>query len=274
MTCLPRSGGCEKPLTDAFVNHLNDAEGACFVHRSCLDIVDRRNPQPEALYVDSGRNIQLVIERKSISSPADFAHRHSNDHFVSDLFEDGLKGIPFDDLYEISLPMLISGTQPQLRAFVLAAVQSIRSHWPIAEGMVLRSPPGKRWWTYRRVPEWNKLDDAPSKGLQFTWSELPTSNRDYIDAANLPQHVTSALQHIYSNCVKKFVPYSNARRILVLDPHGNLRYQGVEWWRDVFSVLPPPTEIDEVWSGMFDWVAENSEGWIFERLHRQNRVIA
>jgi hypothetical protein len=249
------------------VNHLNDAEGSHFVHRACLDIADRQNPQPEALYVDSEHSIQLVIERKSISSPADFAHRHSNDHFVSDLFEEGLKGLPFDGLYEVSLPMLISGTQTQLRAFVQAAIQSIRTHWPIAEGMVLSSRPGRRWWSYRRIPEWNKLDEAPSKGLQFTWSEPPTSQPDYIDAANLPQHVTSALEIIYSSCVTKFATYSDARRILVLDPHGNLRHQGMEWWRDALSFLPPPPEIDEIWLGMFDWVAENSEGWIFERLH-------
>jgi hypothetical protein len=51
------------------------------------------------LYVDSERNVQLVIERKSISSPADYAQRHSNDHFVSDLFEEELKDLALDDLY-------------------------------------------------------------------------------------------------------------------------------------------------------------------------------
>ncbi len=224
--------------------------------------------------MDSGNNIELVIERKSISSPVDFVHRHSNDHFVSELFEAKLKDLPFDDLYEIGLPMLISGTQPQLRAFVLAAVQSIRSHWPIAEGMVLKSRPGKRWWSYKRVPEWNRLDGAPSKGLQFTWSEPPTSQPDCIDAANPPQHIAFALQNIYSSCVKKFATYPNARRILVLDPYGELRYQNADWWRDLFSVLPPPTEIEEIWSGMFDWITEKSEGWTFERLHCQNDVIA
>jgi hypothetical protein len=140
--------------------------------------------------------------------------------------------------------------------------------------MVLKSRPGRRWWSYRRVPEWDRLDEAPRKGLQFTWSEPPTSQPECIDAANPPQHVNSALQNIYSSCVRKFAPYSDARRILVIDPYGDLRYQNVEWWSEVFSVLPPPTEIDEIWSGIFDWVTENSEGWIFERLHCQNDIIA
>lgn len=76
MTCIPQSGGCERPFTEAFVEHLNQTGGCRYVHRACSDVASRQVPQPEALYEDSGRNMQLVIERKSISWSIDYPYRH------------------------------------------------------------------------------------------------------------------------------------------------------------------------------------------------------
>ena len=75
MSCIPQSGGCERPFTEAFVEHLNQTGGSRYVHRACLDRIDSKNPQPEAMYVDSERKLQLVIERKSISWPIDYPYR-------------------------------------------------------------------------------------------------------------------------------------------------------------------------------------------------------
>lgn len=116
MSCLPESGGCERPFTDAFVEHLNQTGDSRYVHRACLDRIDSKNPQPEALYVDSEQNLQLVIERKSISWPIDFPYRHKKSHFAADRFFEELKGLPPDDLYELRLPMLIKGKKPELQA--------------------------------------------------------------------------------------------------------------------------------------------------------------
>jgi hypothetical protein len=267
MTCLPKSGGCEKPLTDAFVNHLNDTESAHYVHRACLDVEDRTHPQPEALYVDSRRSTKLVIERKSISWPLDYARRHRNDHFVSDLLSERLNGLLLDDLYEVRLPALMDGKRPELQSFALSAAESIRSHWnEIAGGLVLSGRGEELWWSCRRVPCFDREDEAPSKGLQFTFTGQLSNWPDCMDPTNLPRPLTSALKKIYSSCVNKFASHSDARRVLVLDPYEDLRYESVNWWRDVFSISPPPVEIDEVWSGIFDWVCEDLQGWMFERL--------
>src|SRR5262252_6392410 len=106
MVCLPESGGCERPFTDAFVQHLNENEGSYYAHQACLDVMDSSSAQPEALYLDLVTNIRLVVERKSIAWPTDYAYRHSNDHFVFDVFSRALKGVGFEDLYEIRLPLL------------------------------------------------------------------------------------------------------------------------------------------------------------------------
>lgn len=267
MSCVPQSGGCERPFTDAFVEHLDQTGGSHYVHHSCLDRIDSKNPQPEALYVDSERNLQLVIERKSISWPIDYPYRHMKGHFVTERFSEELRGLPPDDLYELRIPMLIEGKEPELRAFALRAARQIRSHWhQVAAGEILEGTVNEKLpWAFRKVPDWEKESDAPSKGLKFTFVGS-SSVFDFIDPTNLPEQLASALQDIYSRCVKKFASYSEARRVLVLDPHADLRYRGTDWWQSVFSMLPPPAEIQEIWSGVLDWAEEDSARWVFDQL--------
>jgi len=268
MPCLPQSGGCEKPFTDAFIEYLNRTEGTRYVHRECLDVADRQNPQPEALYVDSERSIQLVIERKSISWPVDYVHRHSNDHFVSEVFSKEMESLQLNDLYELRLPMLIEGTQPELRSFVVDAARKIRLHWPkVAAGRILRERVNEKWWwAFRKVSASDREDEAPSIGWQFNFVGQSSDWFDRLDPSRPPADLVSALQKIYSSCAKKFALYTHARRVLVLAPYEDLRYQGADWWHDLFSSVPPPTEIGEVWLGMFDYVTNELQGWIFERL--------
>ena len=100
------------------------------MHRACLDVVDRTVAQPEALYVDAENGHQLVIERKSISWPIDYPYRHNNDHAVGDVFARELCDLTIDDLYEISLPMLMEGKRAVLLSYALEAAKQIRANWP------------------------------------------------------------------------------------------------------------------------------------------------
>jgi len=165
--------------------------------------------------------------------------------------------------------MLIKGTQPELRSFVLGAAQKIRLHWPqVAAGRILRERVSEKWWwAFRKVPDSDREDEAPRKGWQFTF-EGRGSNRFYqLDPTSPPADLISTLQRIYSSCARKFTFHPHARRVLVLDPYEDLRDQNGDWWHDLFSATPPPVEIEEIWSGIFDWNEQGSEGWIFERLH-------
>jgi len=164
----------------------------------------------------------------------------------------------------------MEGKEPQLRAFALIVSQEIKSHWPqVAAGLILQGVVDKWPWTFGRVPEWEIEDNTPTQGLKFTYiggTLFSGSLFKVIDPANLPEKLVCVVQNIYSRCVKKFATYSHARCVLVLDPYADLRYQDVGWWQGVFSVVPPPAEIHEIWLGVFDWVEDDSEGWIFERL--------
>ena len=108
MICIPDSGGCERPFTDAFVSHLNREFGSSYRHKACLDHSNSSEAQPEALYEDYlVQEKSLVTERKSICWPLDFSHRHSNDHLLANLIARDLGTLLADDLYQLNCPELI-----------------------------------------------------------------------------------------------------------------------------------------------------------------------
>ncbi len=65
----------------------------------------------------------------------------------------------------------------------------------------------------------------------------------------------------------KFEPYIDARRLLVIEQHGDMRYMGAWWWKRVLELVVPPPEIQELWDGMFDWLDDYEQGWTFEKLY-------
>jgi hypothetical protein len=273
MTCIPQSGGCERRATDALVSHLNHIEKARYEFIDCLDRTHRQTPQPETLYVDHRTGSPLVIERKSISWPADYPRLHNNDHLLADVISDELRDIPFEDVYVLRLPALIEGRREELLAFGKAVSQKIRLAYPIKPGHAIGSKkPGRHWAFYLQRPE-DREDDHPKAGIIFNWEQRLFSN-PYIDPSQLPPALETAVKQIYEACIKKFAQYSSARRILVLDPHGELRYHSANWWNDLFNVYSPPIEAEEIWSGVLDWVDDWEQGWICESLwgkHFQRR---
>ena len=59
----------------------------------------------------------------------------------------------------------------------------------------------------------------------------------------------------------------DARRILVIEQHGDMRYMGAWCWKRVLEPVMLPTEIQELWDGMFDWLDDYEQGWTFEKLY-------
>jgi hypothetical protein len=209
-----------------------------------------------------------VIERKSISWPLDYAYRHSTDHFAFKVFSEALKAITFDDLYEIRFPLLIKGKREELRPFALAAAQEVRADWPQLEpgAGIKKRVSADWWWGFRRVPDWEKEEGAPATGLKVTWVGRGMFEGGFLDPANPPQELLKKLRDIYSACTAKFNSYSDACRILVLDPHGDLRHEPKDWWQELWVTCAPPPEIGQIWSGVFDYIDDDSQAWDFERL--------
>ena len=107
----------------------------------------------------------------------------------------------------------------------------------------------------------------PATGIKIALVGPSLSQPDVLDPGQLPEAFVASIRKIYASCAGKFASYAEARRILLLDPHGDLRTEDVDWWNAVLACRPPPAEIGEIWSGTLDWITEQIEGWIFERLH-------
>jgi hypothetical protein len=182
VNCLPESGGCERPFTDAFVDHLNRLECSRYKDRACLDVDDRVTAQPEALYVDDQTSHSLVIERKSLPWPIDFVHKHKNDHAAAHIIQKRLEGLSITELYELQLPMLISGRQKDVEAFARGAGDAIRRNWrAITSGSRFKGRQGDMWWRFGQVPDDARQDDNPASGIKVTWTGPSLTFEDFID---------------------------------------------------------------------------------------------
>lgn len=266
MGCLPISGGCERKLTDPFVMHLNQIEGRAYVHVSCLDREIRNRPQPEALYADGALLKQLVIERKTIGWPLDYVERHVTTHFLMDFILDAVGSKTKDAPYALELEGDISFSREWLGIFARRIADTITP-------LVSRLDPGQRVFIREgacTVTFWLQEDEEreywePSKGLIIFQtcdgsSSVPGSNE-------LPSGLDTVIRQLWSSCEKKFAEYVGDRRILLLDPHGELRTSDRLWWRKAFNRTPPPHSISEIWLAMFDAISDVEEGWIFSKVH-------
>jgi hypothetical protein len=268
MGCLLESGGCERGATEALAQHLNRLEKTQYAYSGCLDIVHRDTPQPETLYVDERANTSVVVERKSIAWPPNYAQGHAHDHFVADEIFKELASVEFHEAYCLRLPWLIDGNKTELRAFSKYVAEQIRKNYSsLKPGQaVSRQVPGRSWAFYIQ-PEEEREEHSPTKGVCYTW--LPNGWEEGLTQLMQPEgpppELKEALSTIYGSCVRKFSEYLGSRRILLLHPYEDLRYMPGSWWQGVFAKCPPPAPINEIWEGRFD---EEAGGWEFECLYR------
>lgn len=271
MGCLPESGGCERQRTDPFVDHLNWLEGTNYIHSVCLDVLYRNSPQPEALYIDKASGARLVIERKNLVWPPEYAVGHKNDHFLVDLVSDELKDLVNDDAYELQLDFTISGTTAELEEYADVIAQTVISRFPEIRGglRVGSTQEGRRWAFWRGDRANRAFHRNPETGLGVHWDVRSSEDHD----RKPPEGFVKEVARLFGACVPKFEPYMDARRILVIEQHGDMRYMGAWWWKRVLDVVMPPPEIQELWDGMFDWLDDYQQGWTFEKLYPSPELI-
>jgi hypothetical protein len=262
MSCIPVSGGCERWATDALAETINDLEGTHYEFRACLDHDDRTRSQPECLYtnVDDGRS--LVVERKSISWPESYAYGHSKDHDLADAISAHLAGVVFRDVYHLKMPGLSGGSKQEVRALAGLVAEEIRlRHVTLRYGEVRRIECGGRTFEFGIRPVDEREDGDPASGLVFVWPiQAVFSDRD-----NLQEKVRRQIEKVFAACIRKFADYSDARRVLMLDPHGEIQYFDAKWWNELFKNRQPPPAINEIWIGHHGWNDWGEEEWVIEK---------
>jgi hypothetical protein len=97
--------------------------------------------------------------------------------------------------------------------------------------------------------------DNLNRTYQVNYSDITPTISNYYDQA------------VVSACACKFEHYLDALRIVVIDHYVDIRYQGAWWWKHILKAVPPLSEINELWDGMFDWLDDYEQGWVFEKLY-------
>lgn len=266
MACLPESGGCERPRVEPFIQHINNSEGASYSFLDCLDIKIRNRPQPELLYVDSKTLNRIVVERKSLVWPLNHAKMHKADHLLAESLFEKLKSLTNDAPYELTLQSSISiNTKELLKISDAICNEIIKNFNQVKCGKVIESDQPSPFWSFRKqVPEERDYFES-EKGLTIFWPQSPSEFFNSI--YELPEKLITQIEKVFKSCEAKFSDYLADRRILLLDPLADLRHLGVDWWNDVFQKIKPSPKISEIWSGIYDWITDIDEGWIFEKLY-------
>jgi hypothetical protein len=263
MACSPTPRGHEVCALTSFVHHYNRSSGSSFALDRILD-ASGSTPQPEALYVDAARARTLVIEHKTFVWPRDHFQIHRSCHEVDTRIRKIVEPVLLSDRpYLLRLSDDLRGSRENLRAFaddvgafILARIDVVH------EGKVLRSRQLGREWLFRVQPEIDREYFQPSTGLivefEGKWSALPPPD---LMAAH-----ADVLSELLAHASMKFRDHAASRRVLVLDPHGDLRFTPKEEWSRLLAAVTIPDSVDEIWLSFHDLITDIVCGWIHQPL--------
>lgn len=266
MGCLPNSQECDRQIIAPFVHYLNELEGTAYAFKSCPDKTIRNRPQPETLYIDPANTKRLVIERKTLIWPLDYAERHVADHYLMNAIKVELEALTKDAPYALELRIGTAIDREELKHFaglIVNAVKPLIGKIKPGEGVTSRD----LHWPFRFWLEGEDERDFsdPPKGLGITLLHNPSTELDNPD--QLPTGLVSEINKRYHECEGKFAEYELDRKILIFEPHGDLKYWDDSWWERASARVQPPKSISEVWLAIHDYVTELDKGWMFTKLY-------
>ena len=213
--------------------------------------------------MDAADGRSLVIERKSISWPESYAYEHSKDHDLAEEIRKRLSGLQFQQVYSLRIPAVGTASREELSAIGTCVASAIRSHYAQLRGEeVVKFQCQGRTFEFCIQPLEDRDYDQPDCGLVFLWE----GKFSWQSPEELGPKLIGQLQKIYAACVQKFATHATSRRILMLDPHGEIQFKGALWWHQLLTKWPPPIDIHEVWmgaSGTNDW---GEEEWLIEKV--------
>jgi len=216
------------------------------------------------LYSDPGSRADLIIERKTVVWPLNYAARHRNDHFIAEALSEELREIAENRPLSIQLEPAPLMSRDDLSAFVREIADSINSALStVLAGRTIGSGKMGRRWICLLDQEEREASDEPETGLIVRWSQ----RNELVCPDSLPDDLADHIRRLFDSTVEKFLGYPRARGVLLLDPYGSIRYTGDWWWSRAFKTVPVPREIAEVWLATYDWLTDLDQGWTFERVH-------
>jgi hypothetical protein len=104
--------------------------------------------------------------------------------------------------------------------------------------------------------------DEPRNGVRYVFN----SSGNPLDWNEVPDGLDRELQRLLDSAARKFATHADAKRVLVLDPIGDLSISATDVWRNAFDMLAKPREIDEVWTSTHGLITELYFGWIHRAI--------
>lgn len=262
MSCLPSRCRCEERLLAPFISHYNRHTGTAFEFRERLD-VGSHIPQPEALYVDLTSQRRLVVERKNLIWPPDYARIHDSLHTVTSIVDTAITphliaGKP----YKFIMHDTIRGSVRELRrhaerigkaiVWYLGAVHAGKTVWSCAVG---------REWSFRMEGAHERDWNEPSDGIRFVFER----SRRQLRWGEVPDGLVREFARLLESTRRKFLNHADATRVLVIDFHGDLRHPDT-FIEQIFAMVRIPSNVDEIWMSIYALVTELHYGWIHQQL--------
>jgi len=260
---MPSRCRCEERILAPFVSHYNRTHGTQFEFQQRLDLTGPL-PQPEASYVDAVTGKMLVVERKNFVWPLDYAQVHDSLHVVSAIIAERVTpALDPDRAYRMTMRDDLRGRLPELRSWAADVATAVLSRMSaVNDGRTVRSRKPGREWSFRKEETYEREYYQPQTGLSFEFAGQPID----LDREDETDAVAGVLEDILASAARKFDDYEHASRILVLDPHGDLRWNGSTTWKEILAVVKVPDHIDEIWVSMHDTITDLDCGWIYQPL--------
>jgi len=268
MMCTPshcRCGHCEERLLAPFVTHYNSWAGKCFRFKRRLD-GSGPTPQPEAEYTDA-LNGSLVIERKSLIYPTEFAKFHQTQHDVSATIDEQIRDV-LDPrrAYRLTLRK-IRGNRTDLTSLVDEICRRIALELSLVhDGYTIGEQTPGNEWSFFEEPLSEREYFEPTTGLIFEFENTEGRFNPYF---GIPDDLALETDRLLNATSAKFGSHTGATRLLALDTFGAIQVMTDAGWDALFSTVSVPATIDEIWMTKHANITDLACGWIFQRLWPQ-----
>lgn len=265
MSCMPKSGGCEWKHIAPFIARLNRLEGTSFHRDVCLDRKSRNRPEPEVRCTQVNDGVPLVVERKCVVWPKDYAAKHDLDHQIADDLFNNLSSLVGDSPYAVHLEPGFDGTKDQARAFAAEIVGQVRCHFSeLDNDKELNGDFTGHQWAFYRDPDFERRGhNRPGLVVRC---DLPLNPEIY---TNPPAALFDEIKRLVNSAAKKFQNYLDHRRSLLITAEGEVPCLA-EWWGEVFeNRVSVPTEVSDIWLACDESDGSDEIGWLFEKVWPQ-----
>jgi hypothetical protein len=215
MSCLPSSSKCEWRDLKHFVDHLNCVENADFTRTACLDLCST-SKQPEVLCTALS-GAKMVIERKSIVWPINYAAKHHAEHRFFEMLNKKLS--PLLDAkkpYEFRLSPLsaVSDRLLENHVEVIASLVKTNLNKLNSGGTVTSQLPIA--FDIREQTPGERDGDDPQSGICISMQEVDVKLAD--GDGKIYKEFRELLSRLLASASEKFANCEQSRRIVLLQP--------------------------------------------------------